>query len=78
MKNTIDELITALENLQEAKSILREKEKDCLYDRSWFLIDEIEAVDKAKDRLASIFKQSISDVVIEVINSSQKTKEETK
>lgn len=65
----IDELINALESLQEAKAEYKEAAKNCEYDRSYFLHREIQAVDKAKEELASIFKSAVSAVVIEVINN---------
>ena len=69
MENMIDDLIDALENLQEAKNILSKREERCLYDRSYFLSDEIEAVEKAKNKLATIFKQAVNAVVVDVINT---------
>lgn len=65
----IDELIIALENLQEAKSEYREASKNCQYDRSYFLHREEKAVDDAKEELARIFKSAVSSVVIEVMKN---------
>lgn len=65
----IDELITALENLQEAKAEYREAAKNCQYDRDYFLHREEKAIDKAKEELVRIFKSAVSAVVIEVINN---------
>lgn len=65
----IDELITALENLQEAKAEYREEAKNCQYDRGYFLRREEKAIEEAKEELARIFKSAVSAVVIEVINN---------
>jgi hypothetical protein len=65
----IDELITALENLQEAKAEYKEAAKNCEYDRSYFLHREIKAVDDAKEELARIFRSAVASVVVDVINN---------
>jgi len=66
----IDELITALENLQDAKAEYKEAANNCQnqYDRGYFLRSEQEAVDDAKEELSRIFKSAVASVVIEVIN----------
>jgi hypothetical protein len=65
----IDELITALENLQEAIAELREASKNCESDRGYFLHREYKAVDDAKEDLSRIFKSAVASVVVEVINN---------
>ena len=65
----INELIDALENLQEAKAEYKKAAKNCQYDKSYFLYEEIKNVDKAKDELADIFKSAVTSVVIEIINN---------
>lgn len=67
----IEDLINALENLQDAKAEYKEAAKTCEYDRSYFLNREIEAIDKAKEELYAIFTSAVSAVVIDIINNKK-------
>jgi hypothetical protein len=71
----IDDLINALENLQDAKAEYKEAAKNCEYDRGYFLSREIEDIDKAKEELSSIFKSAVSAIVLEVINKKENVNE---
>lgn len=47
----IDDLVNAFEDFIDAKNNYKMKAKNCEYDRGYFLSDEIERTEKAKDRL---------------------------
>ena len=65
----IDELITTLEKLQEAKTIYNKAAKNCDYDRDYFLYREQIAIDNAKKELSKIFKSAVASIVVDVINN---------
>jgi len=66
----IDELIIALENLQEAKAEYREAAKTYQYERDYFLRREEKAIDDAKKEFERIFKSAVSAIVVDVINNN--------
>lgn len=67
----INELVTALENLQEAKAQYKEAAKSCKYDKDFFLYREINTVEEAEKSLAAIFDNAVRKVVIDVIKNKE-------
>ena len=65
----IEDLINALENLQDAKADYKEAAKNCDYDRGYFLHKEMENIEKAKTELSSIFNNAVRAIVTDVINN---------
>lgn len=65
----MEDLIRAFENYQEAKNDLKEKSKNCEYDRSYFLSEEIERVEETKKELTSLFIKAVSNIVHENNNN---------
>jgi len=59
----MDDLIEAFEAYQKAKKIYKKRSKNCLYDRSYFLSDEIEQVEKTKEALSKCFKSAVLEAV---------------
>jgi hypothetical protein len=68
----IDDLLTALENLQQAKAEYDKAAKNCHEDRDYFLSDEIEDIEKAKKKLSDIFYEAVKSVVLDVVGDGNR------
>lgn len=57
----MDEFLNAMEDWLEAAADLKEKEKDCVYDRGYWLHDEQESKKRATKRVKEAFDAMLNE-----------------
>ena len=67
----MEDLVNALENLQEAREVYKEACKGCEYDRGYFLYREQQEIEAAKKQLELAFHKAVAKVIRKILNGEQ-------